>query len=80
MEMHRVRIRKECLRGAGETANGFTDKDQSKHLLKSNAPVTGPVYVRLLVEDDPDEVDSGIQRSLDEFTSEVNGLHQEIQT
>ena len=78
--MHRVRIRKECLRGASETANGFNDKDQSKHLLKSNAPVTGPVYVRLLVEDDPDEVDSGIQRSLDEFTSEVNGLHQEIQT
>lgn len=78
--MHRVRIRKECLRGASETDNGFTDKDQSKHLLKSNAPVTGPVYVRLLVEDDPDEVDSGIQRSLDEFTSEVNGLHQEIQT
>ena len=47
--MHRVRIRKECLRGASETDNGFTDKDQSKHLLKSNAPVTGPVYVRLLV-------------------------------
>ena len=76
--MHRVRIRKECLRGASETDNGFTDKDQSKHLLKSNAPVTGPVYVRLLVEDDPD--DSGIQRSLDEFASELIGLHQEIQT
>ena len=78
--MHRVRIRKECLRGASETDNGFTDKDQSKHLLKSNAPMTGPVYVRLLVEDDPDEVDSCIQRRLDEFASQVNGLHQEIQT
>lgn len=40
-------------------------------LLKSIAP-TGAVYVRLLVEDDPDEGDSGIQRSLDEFISEVN--------
>ena len=31
--------------------------------LKSIA-YTGAVYVRLLVEDDPDEVDSGIQRSM----------------
>ena len=40
-------------------------------LLKSIAS-TGAVYVRLLVEDDPDEVDSGIQRSMDDFMSEVN--------
>ena len=40
-------------------------------LLKSIAS-TGAVYVRLLVEDDPDEVDSGLQRSLDDFMSEVN--------
>ena len=40
-------------------------------LLKSIAS-TGAVYVRLLVEDDPDEEDSGIQRSLDDFMSEVN--------
>jgi len=35
-------------------------------LLKSIAS-TGAVYVRLLVEDDPDEVDRGIQRSMDNF-------------
>ena len=40
-------------------------------LLKSIAS-TGAVYVRLLVEDDPDEVDSGIQRSMDDFMSQVN--------
>ena len=33
-------------------------------LLKSIAP-TGAVYVRLLVEDGPGEVDSGIQRRLE---------------
>ena len=44
-------------------------------LLKSIAP-TGALCVRLLVEDDPDEVDSGIQRSLDEFISEVNEDNQ----
>ena len=44
-------------------------------LLKSIAP-TGAVYVHLLVEDDPDEVDSGIQRSLDEFISELNEDNQ----
>ena len=44
-------------------------------LLKSIAP-TGAVYVRLLVEDDPDEVDSGIQRSLDKFISKVNENNQ----
>ncbi|XP_068675716.1 kinetochore protein Nuf2-like [Montipora foliosa] len=37
---------------------------------------TSAVYVRLLVEDDPDEVDSGIQRSLHEFISEVNENNQ----
>ena len=40
-------------------------------LLKSIASA-GAVCVRLLVEDDPDEVDSGIQRSMDDFMSEVN--------
>ena len=39
-------------------------------LLKSIAS-TGAVYVCLLVEDDPDE-DSGVQRTMDEFMSEVN--------
>ena len=41
-------------------------------LLKSIASTGAVYYVRLLVEDDPDEVDSGIQRSMDDFMSEVN--------
>ena len=40
-------------------------------LLKSIAS-TGAVYVRLLVEDDPDEVDGGTQKRLDDFMLEVN--------
>lgn len=40
-------------------------------LLKSIA-TTGAVYVHLLVEDDPDEVDDSIQRSMDDFMSQVN--------
>ena len=60
--MSRVLVKPTLASGVRINVNNF---------LKSIAP-TGAVYVRLLVEDDPDEVDSGIQRSLDEFISEVN--------
>ena len=75
MQRHRVRIREECLRGASETEMPSGVRINANILLKSITP-TGAVYVRLLVEDDPDEVDSGIQRRLDKFISKVNENNQ----